>query len=235
MDSVVRVRTASIFREAIRQDGVQPIDLLPFQGLPSGRDVFLQWNTGFPYRIQLFLAVCHMYHCQNTEHHSLIPGGRSSSISLVSLFSAAPCHRELRQKSYYLHSGVSASSSRCLPPSSRFWISPHRFICRHRDDVNGQHKVPAKAQVPISRLLHSWRNLPKKDSAILLTQLEMIVVEFHRVRADPVFEAVPFFRKGFHVKWKLCRNICLEKVPEDLEPLLCIQLFPGWRTAWPDG
>ena len=44
----------------------------------------------------------------------------------------------------------------------------------------------------------------------------MIVVEFHRVRADPVFEAVPFFRKGFHVKWKTLQNICLEKVPEDL-------------------
>ena len=60
----------------------------------------------------------------------------------------------------------------------------------------------------------------------MLTQLEMIVVEFHRVRADPVFEAVSLFCKGFHVKWKTLRNICLEKVPEDLEPLLCIQLFP---------
>jgi len=30
----------------------------------------------------------------------------------------------------------------------------------------------------------------KKDSAVLLAQLEMVVVELHRVRADPVLEAV---------------------------------------------
>ena len=36
----------------------------------------------------------------------------------------------------------------------------------------------------------------------------------------------PFFRKGFHVKRKALRNVCLEKVPENLEPLFCIQLFP---------
>ena len=54
----------------------------------------------------------------------------------------------------------------------------------------------------------------------------MIIVKLHRVRADPVLETVPLFRKGFHIKRKALRNICLEKVPEDLEPLLCIQLFP---------
>ena len=26
--------------------------------------------------VQLFLAVCHMYHCQDAEHHPLIPGGQ---------------------------------------------------------------------------------------------------------------------------------------------------------------
>ena len=61
----------------------------------------------------------------------------------------------------------------------------------------------------------------------MLTQFKMIIVEFHRVRADPVFEAVSFFRKGFHVKRETLRNICLEKVSEDLEPLFCIQLFPN--------
>ena len=54
----------------------------------------------------------------------------------------------------------------------------------------------------------------------------MVVVELHRVRADPVLEAVSLFREGFHVKRKALRNVCLEKVPEDLEPLFCIQLFP---------
>ena len=60
----------------------------------------------------------------------------------------------------------------------------------------------------------------------MLTQFKMIIVEFHRVRADPVFEAVSFFRKGFHVKRETLRNVCLEKVSEDLEPLFCIQFFP---------
>ena len=40
----------------------------------------------------------------------------------------------------------------------------------------------------------------KKDSGVLLAQLEMVVMEFHRDRADPVFEAVSLFRKGFLVK-----------------------------------
>ena len=104
----------------------------------------------------------------------------------------------------------------------------HRFVCRYRDDVNGQHQVPAKAAQFGDHLVFYIAGVifHKKDSAILLTHLEMVVVELHRIRADPILEAVSLFCKGFHVKRKALRNVCLEKVPEDLEPLLCIQLFP---------
>ena len=183
---------------------------------------------GFRIGIQLFLAVCHMYHCQDTEHHSLIPGGQIVQ-HLLGLFSL-----QLHVIGNYGRKVIICILASlpvrhvCLHTQQSILDLTHRFICRHRDDVNGQHQVPAKAAQFGDHLIFHIAGVifHEKDSSVLLTQFKMIVVEFHRVRADPVFEAVPFFRKGFHVKWKTLQNICLEKVPEDLEPLLCIQLFP---------
>ena len=169
-----------------------------------------------------------MYHCQDTEHHPLIPGGQIVqhllgffSLQLhiignhgrkviVCILASLPVR----------HVGFHAQQS--------VLNLTHRFICRHRNNVNGQHQVPAKAAQFGDHLILYIAGVifHKKDSAVLLAQLEMVVVELHRVRADPVLEAVSLFRKGFHIKRKALRNICLEKVSEDLEPLFRIQLFP---------
>ena len=64
------------FPQAIRQDGIQSIDLLPLQSCHLAEVFSRNGIQGFRIGVQLFLAVCHMYHCQDAEHHPLIPGGQ---------------------------------------------------------------------------------------------------------------------------------------------------------------
>ena len=214
--------------QTIRQDGIQSIDLLPFQGCHLAEVFSCNGIQGFRIRIQLFLAFCHMYHCQDTEHHPLVPGSQVVQ-HLLGFFS-------LKLHIIGNHGGkVIVCILASLPvryvglyAQQSILDLTHRFICWYRDDVNRQHQIPAKATQFGDHLVFHIAGVifHKKDSAVLLAQLEMVVVELHRVRADPVLEAVSLFRKGFHVKRKALRNVCLEKVPEDLEPLFCIQLFP---------
>lgn len=55
---------------------IQSIDLLPLQSCHLAEVFSRNGIQGFRIGVQLFLAVCHMYHCQDAEHHPLIPGGQ---------------------------------------------------------------------------------------------------------------------------------------------------------------
>ena len=206
------------FPQAIRQDGIQSIDLLPLQSCHLAEVFSRNGIQGFRIGVQLFLAVCHMYHCQDAEHHPLIPGGQIVQ-HFLGLFSLQL--HVIGNHGRKVIVGILASlpvGDVCLHAQQSVLDLTHRFVCRYGDDINGQHQVPAKAAQFGDHLILYIAGVifHKKDSAVLLAQLEMVVMEFHRVRADPVFEAVSFFRKGFHVKWKTLWNVCLEKVPENL-------------------
>ena len=109
--------------DAIRQDGIQSIDLLPFQGCHLAEVFSCNGIQGFRIGIQLFLAVCHMYHCQDAEHHPLVPGGQVVQ-HLLGLFSLqlhiiGTTAEKLLFAFWRLCQLVTLVST----PSSRFWIS----------------------------------------------------------------------------------------------------------------
>ena len=94
-------------------------------------------------RIQLFLAVCHMHHGEDAEHHPLIPGGQV--IQHLFGFLSLQFHI-IRHNGRKVIVGILASlpvGHIGLHAKQTVLDLTHRFVCGYREDIDGQHQVPA--------------------------------------------------------------------------------------------
>ena len=94
----------------------------------------------------------------------------------------------------------------------------HRFVCGYREDIDGQHQVPAYiAQLrdhvilDITGIILHIQHPPEP-----FIDLEAVFGKLHGLGTDPILEAAPLFGKCLHIERKALGFICPEEIPEDL-------------------
>ena len=154
-----------------------------------------------------------MYHRQDTEHHSLIPGGQVIQ-HLLGFFSLQ-LHivRNHGRKVIVCILPSLPVRDICLHTKQTFFHFLYCFISRNRNHINTQHQISIHVGQFCYHIVFDVRSIltKKKYPSITISHAEIIFFKFKGIRTDIIFEAVSFFRKGFHVKWKTLWNVCLEK------------------------
>ena len=172
----------------------------------------------FGVTVELLLIVCQMHQRHQPEHHALVAGGQVVQHFLG--FLALQFHVVGNGRGKIVV-GVLAA----LPVGNVRFHAQQRalqlaggFVCRHRQDVNGQHQIAVKvaefrhkAILDVAGVVLQVQNTP-----IPRIQLEMVGGKLHAVGAEPILEMLSAL--GVFVDIELCRSLfpSLEKVAENM-------------------
>ena len=132
------------FSQPIRQHRVQPIFLLPAQRRKLAQVLARRGVERFGVAVKLLLIVCQMHQRHQPEHHPLVAGGQIVEHLLG--FLALQLHIVGNRRGKIVV-GVLAALPVChirFHAQQRTLQLASGFVCRHRQDVDGQHQVTVK-------------------------------------------------------------------------------------------
>ena len=216
--------------QAIRQNGVQAILLLPAQSAHLAQMLSGHGEDGFGVRVQLLLGVGQMHQRHQAEHHPLVSVGEV----VQHLLGFLPLLLHIVGQ----HGGEVVGGVLLPLPVGRIGLHtqqlvlnlPHCLVGGNRQDVDRQHE----AAVHVAELgNHGVFDvggiiLQIEHPAPSLIDAEVVLLKFHGVRAEPILEAVALFHVLSQVEGKGRRLRALEEIPEQLQPGGGVQ-FPPHR------
>ena len=179
--------------------------------------------------VQLFLGVRQMHHGHEAEHHPLIPVGQ---VAQHFLGFRPLLLNVIGQHGSEVVCGILTALPVCgigLHTQQLVLHFPHRLVGGHRQDINGQHQVP----VQLAEFRHhavfdvAGVSLQIEHPAPAVIQLEVIRLELHGVRAQPILEAMAQLHLSFKVELEGGRLCSLEEIPEDPQTGHQIQFLPN--------
>ena len=190
--------------QAIGQNGIQAIFLLPAQRAHLAQMLSGHSEDGFGIRVQLLLGVGQMHQRHQAEHHPLVSVGEVVQHLLGFL---ALLFHVVGQ-----HGGEVIGGVLFPLPVGRIGLHaqqlvldlPHRLVGGNRQDVDGQHE----AAVHVAELgNHGIFDvggviLQVEHPAPSLIDAEVVLLKFHGVRAEPILEAVALFHVLSQVEGK---------------------------------
>jgi len=209
------------FPQTVRQHRVQSVLLLPAQRGKLAQVLTRRRVERFGVAVELFLAVSQMHQRHQPEHHALVAG--SQIVQHFLGFLALQLH-VIRNRGGKIVVGVLAAlpvSHICFHAQQRALQLAGGFVCRHRQDVDGQHQVAVKvaefrhkAVLDVAGIV-----LQIQHPTITGIQLEMVGGKLHAVGAEPILEMLTAF--GVFMDVELRRSLFpgLEKVAENMQAL----------------
>ena len=216
--------------QAIGQNGIQAIFLLPAQRAHLAQMLSGHSEDGFGIRVQLLLGVGQMHQRHQAEHHPLVSVGEV----VQHLLGFLPLLLHVVGQ----HSGEVVGGVLFPLPVGRIGLHtqqlvldlPHRLVGGNRQDVDRQHEAAIHVAEFGNHGVFDVGGviLQVEYPAPSLIDAEVVLLKFHGVRAEPILEAVALFHVLSQVEGKGRRLRTLEEIPEQLQPGGGVQ-FPPYR------
>ena len=158
-----------------------------------------------------------MHHSQYTEHHTLVTCSQIIH-ELFTFFSLL--FQVIRNHCGKVIVGILPSLPVCdirLHTKQTFFHFLHCFISRNRNHINAQHQISIHVGQFCYHIVFNVRSiLPKKEyPSVTLSHAEIIFFKFKSIRADIIFEAVPFSHTLLNIKMETRFFSCTVKIMQN--------------------
>ena len=210
-----------------RHCSIQSVRLLIFQNGKLTQVLSCYRKQSFGVIIKLLLAVRSMNQREYSEHHSLITSGEVIKELFHFLFLLFHIIRNGSGKVVVLILlSLPVGDIGFHTEKSAFRFS-YRFICRHRHNINGHHKVTVQVGKVCYHSVLNIRSVltKKKNSSVTVAHLEIVLFKLHCVGANIVLKIVSFLSGFLNIK-VICGFFShTEEVVNDTKSFICFKFY----------
>ena len=212
--------------DAKGHDRIQPVHLLELQDTKLAEVLSGGSKQRFGVVVELLFGVRRVNHRQDGKHHALVSGGQIVQKLL---------HFPLLLLHVVGHSGgeIVILILFALPVGDVGLNAQqavlrllNRFVSGNRHHINAHHQIAVHVgQLCHHAVLDIGRILTQKQHpAITISQLEIVLLELHRIRADEILEAVTLLASLLQVKAEVGFFSHTIEVVKNAEPFFSLQL-----------